>query len=117
MAEFLIEIRDQEVGIVIGLHEFETHAPQRVLVSVQVLTEEVSGTAQNFVDYDAIAAHIRSLAGTRVETQEDLIRGIHAFVLRLPGVAAARVSSKKPDIFADCDWVGLTYPARPLFGG
>lgn len=114
MAEFLIELSEQEVGIVIGLHDHEKHAPQRVLISVQVLTRDVAGSAADFVDYDAIAAHIRSRAGTRVETQEDLVLAIHAFVTALPGVQAARVSSKKPDIFPDCAWVGLSYPARPL---
>lgn len=117
MAEFLIEVREQSVGIVIGLHEFETHAPQRVLLTVQLLTQDITGSAADFVDYDAIVLHIRSLAGTRVETQEDLVTRLHAFVMALPGVQAARVSSKKPDIFADCAWVGLSYPARPLFGG
>ncbi len=117
MAEFLIELAEQEVAIVIGLHDHEKLAPQRVLISVQVLTEDVGGSATDFVDYDAIADHIRRRAGTRIETQEDLVLAIHAFVSALPGVQAARVSSKKPDIFADCAWVGLCYPARPLFAG
>ena len=116
MAEFLIEIRDQEVGIIIGLHPHEQHSPQRVLLTVEVLTENVTGGADDYVDYDAIVHHIRGLAGTRVETQEDLVRGIHAFVMALPHVRAARVTSAKPDIFPDCARVGLSYPARPLFG-
>lgn len=114
MAEFLIELSEQQVGIVIGLHAHEQRAAQRVLITVQVLTEDVTGRASDFVDYDAIAAHIRGYAGSRVETQEDLVLAIHAFVTALPGVRAARVSSKKPDIFPDCAWVGLSYPARPL---
>ena len=114
MAEFLVEVHEQEVAMVIGLHEFEKHAPQRVIVSVQVLTADVSGDADGYVDYDAIVHHIRAYAGTRIETQEELVRRIHAFTAALPNVQAARVSSRKPDIFADCAWVGLHYPARPL---
>jgi 7,8-dihydroneopterin aldolase/epimerase/oxygenase len=114
MAEFLVEVREQEVGIVIGLHEHEKHAPQRVVISVQVLTADVAGDASGYVDYDAIVGHIRGYAGQRVETQEELILGIHRFVMGLPHVAAARVQSRKPDIFDDCAWVGLSYPPRPL---
>ena len=115
MAEFLIELNEQEVGIVIGLHDHEKQAPQRVVLTVQIVTREVSGKADDFVDYDAVADHIRSLAGTRVETQEDLVLALHGFVLGLPGVARARISSRKPDIYPDCAWVGLSYPAAPLF--
>jgi len=115
MAQFLLELHEQEVALVIGLHDHEKTAPQRVVVSVQILTADVSGTAADFVDYDAVADHVRTLAGTRVETQEDLLLGIHAFVMALPGVEQARVSSRKPDIYADCAWVGVSYPARPIF--
>lgn len=114
MAEFLVEVREQELAMVIGLHPHEQHEPQRVVVTVQVLTADVSGDAAGYVDYDAIVDHIRARATTRIATQEELVRGIHGFVAGLPGVAAARVSSRKPDIFSDCAWVGVSYPARPL---
>lgn len=115
MPEFLIEIREQEIALTIGLHEFEKTAPQRVLISVQLLTKDVAGSATDFVDYDLIANYIRELHGTKIDTQEDLIQGIHAFALRMPNVAQARVTSCKPDIYPDCAWVGVAYPARPLF--
>ena len=47
MAEFLIEVTEQEVGIVIGLHDHEKTAPQRVVISVQVLTRDVTGRADD----------------------------------------------------------------------
>ncbi|WP_158617224.1 dihydroneopterin aldolase [Falsigemmobacter faecalis] len=115
MAEFLVEVTGQEVEIILGLHDFERHAPQRVVISVQVLTADLTGDAGGFMDYDAIVAHIRSYAGQRIETQEELILAIHSYVSGLPHVARARVSSRKPDIFNDVDWVGLSYPARSLF--
>lgn len=116
MPEFLIEIREQEILLTIGLHDFEKSAPQRVLVTVQLLTTNVTGAASDFVDYDVIANHIRSLNGATLATQEDLIQGIHTFALTLPKVAQARVTSCKPDVYPDCAWVGVSYPARPLFG-
>ncbi|GGE18427.1 dihydroneopterin aldolase [Gemmobacter megaterium] len=116
MAEFLIEVHEQEVDIIIGLHDFEKAAPQRVVITAQVLTTDVSGRADNYVDYDAIVHHIRGYQGGRVETQEDLVLAIHGFVMALPNVRAARICSRKPDIFSDCAWVGLCYPARPLAG-
>lgn len=114
MAEFLVEVTGQEVEIIIGLHEFERHAPQKVVVSVQVLTTDLAGNAGSFMDYDAIVAHIRSYAGQRVATQEELVLAIHSYVSGLPHVSRARVCSRKPDIFADVEWVGLSYPARSL---
>lgn len=114
MAEFLIEVQEQEVSMIIGLHDFEKRAAQRVVISVQVLTTDLAGHAGSFMDYDAIVRHIRSYAGRQMPTQEELILEIHRYVSGLPHVAAARVSSRKPDIFPDCAWVGLSYPARPL---
>lgn len=114
MAEFLVEVQEQEVGIVLGLHDFEKTAPQRVVISVQVLTTDLRGDAGEFMDYDAIVAHIRSYANQAILTQEELVQQIHAYVSALPHVAAARVCSRKPDIFSDVAWVGLSYPARPL---
>jgi dihydroneopterin aldolase len=114
LAEFLVEVTAQEVEIIIGLHDFERHAPQRVVISVQVLTADLRGDAESFMDYDAIVAHIRSYAGQRVDTQENLVLAVHHYVSGLPHVAKARVSSRKPDIFGDVAWVGLSYPARSL---
>lgn len=114
MAEFLVEVAGQEVRMIIGLHEFEQKAPQRVVISVQVLTTDLAGHAGSFMDYDAIVTHIRSYEGRRVATQEELVLAIHSFVSALDHVAAARVSSRKPDIFADVGFVGLSYPARRL---
>lgn len=114
MAEFLIEVQEQEVSMIIGLHDFEKTARQRVVISVQVVTTDLAGNARSFMDYDAIVQHIRGYNGQKVATQEELVVAIHRFVMGLPHVAAARVSSRKPDIFADCAWVGLSYPARPL---
>ena len=116
MAEFLVEVQEQEVGIIIGLHDFEQEAPQRVLISVQVVTTDLEGHSGSFMDYDAIVHHIRSYSGTRIGTQEELVLRIHAFVSALPHVAGARVSTRKPDIFADVGWVGLSYPVRSLSG-
>lgn len=115
MAEFLINVTRQSVSLYLGLHEFEKRTPQRVLISVQIVTTDLGGDAASFVDYDPIVAHIRTFEGRHIETQEELVLLLHRFVCAQDGVARARVSSQKPDIFEDVEAVGLSYPATPLF--
>lgn len=106
---FKIAIEELEITMFLGFHPFEREAPQRVLISAEI---EVSGTdwrAGAFFDYDRVAAHIRSYAGTRIDTQEELVSRIHAFILALDGVSRAEVSSKKPDVYPDAKSVGVTY--------
>lgn len=106
---FKITLEEIEISMFLGFHAFERAAPQRVLVSAAI---EVSGTdwrAGAFFDYDRVAEHIRSYAGTRIDTQEELVSRIHAFILVLEGVDRAEVSSKKPDVYPDAKSVGVSY--------
>lgn len=106
---FKITLEDLEIKMFLGFHDFERAAPQRVLVSAEI---EVSGTdwrAGAFFDYDRVVEHIRSFAGTRIDTQEELVSRIHGFILALDGVSSAAVSSKKPDVYPDARSVGVTY--------
>ena len=106
---FKITLQDIEISMFLGFHSQERSTPQRVLVSAEI---EVTGTDWRngaFFDYDRVAEHIRSYAGTRIDTQEELVSRIHAFILALGGVTSATVSSKKPDIYPDAKSVGVTY--------
>lgn len=107
MAEFTLFVRELEIRMYLGIHPHEKAAPQRVLLSVEARTADVSGAVGDFIDYDAIVEFIRGYNGARIDTQEELAQSVHSFVRSLPGVRKARVTSCKPDIFTDCAAVGV----------
>jgi dihydroneopterin aldolase len=96
----------------IGFHDFEIGQPQNLLVTVEVWlepdafapTDDVAGAW----DYDFLRTEIGRLAeGRRFNLQETLVREIYETVAARRGVAALRVSSRKPDIYPDCAGVGV----------
>ena len=111
-----ILVRNLEILLSIGVHEEEKVAPQRLLVSVEADMEGGCDEADDFrstLDYDRICDFIRSLSRQpHVELQETVARRVLEFTLALPGVSHARVETRKPDIFADCDFVGVRLSGR-----
>jgi 7,8-dihydroneopterin aldolase/epimerase/oxygenase len=60
------------------------------------------------VDYDFVRTCIaQRIAQGPVELQETLCDELLALMLAHPGVRAARVSTEKPDVYPDCDAVGV----------
>lgn len=113
-----ILVRNLEIVLSIGVHEHEKVAPQRLLVSVEasVSTGDDEGDdVGSTVDYDRICDFIRSLARhPHVDLQETVARRVLEFTLALPGVSHVCVETRKPDIFDDCDYVGVRLAAgRP----
>lgn len=106
-----IIVRNLEIRLSIGVHAHEKAAPQRLLVSVEADTDggrdegdDVGAT----LDYDRICGFVRSLSlDPHVELQETVARRVLDFTLALPGVSRARVETRKPDVFDDCDYVGV----------
>lgn len=101
-----------ELELDIGFHVFEIGRPQRLLVTVEIWVEEAffptGDDAADAWDYDFLRSEIRDLAaGRRFNLQETLARGIYDLVAARRGVAALRVSTRKPDIYADCAGVGV----------
>jgi dihydroneopterin aldolase len=105
-------LRDYEVRINIGVHAYEKTAEQRVLINVELyiplaLSTPKADQLDEVVDYD----FIRRSIGTRVskghiQLQETLCDDVLALMLAHPSVRAARVSTEKPDVYADCASVG-----------
>lgn len=108
MSDYLIRIEDQEISMYLGLHDFEKQTPQRVLISIEIDVSGVDYAAGRFFDYDAVVEHVRGYNASHIETQEELTKAIHDYVLGL-GCKSARVYSCKPDIFTDCKSVGLVF--------
>ena len=116
ITERTILVRDLELTLSIGVHEHERRAPQRLVVSVEATLEGEGEAADDIaatLDYDRICDFLRAIGNQgHIELQETIARRVLAFVLTLPGVASAVVETRKPDIFADCAFVGARFCGR-----
>lgn len=104
-------VRNLAIPISIGMHEHEKLAPQRLLVSVEAEIEPVDANDDDLaatLDYDLLCDFIRSLS-SRPHTglQETVARQVLDFALGLPRVREVMVETRKPDVFTDCDYVGV----------
>ena len=107
-----IFLRNFAVSCSIGIHEAERAHPQRVLLNIDLYVEpDCSGGEDDIrrvVDYDFLRREIfRLVAGRHFNLQETLAREIGAICLARPGVLGARIATEKPDIYPDCEAVGL----------
>jgi len=107
-----ILLEDLDLPMDIGFHEFEIGRPQRVLVTVEVWLDERSFVTDDQVDiawnYDCLRTAIVNLAqARRFNLQETLAREIYEIVAARQGVTGLRVSTRKPDVYADCRAVGV----------
>ena len=106
-------LRNLELRLNIGVHDFEKQGAQRLLVNVDVYVPLAATTPKaddiaEVVDYDFIRAVIaRRASGSHVELQETVCDGIAAELLAHPQVVAVQVSTEKPDVYADCAGVGV----------
>ena len=105
-------LRNHEVWIDIGVHEHEKRGKQRVLINVDLFVPLAASTPRQdelheVVDYDFIREAIAARVGQgHVQLQETLCDDLLAAMLAHPKVKAARVSTEKPDAYADCEAVG-----------
>ena len=106
-------LRDYEVFINIGVHAFEKTREQRVLINVDLyvplsLSTPRADQLSEVLDYDFIRRTIAArVARGHVHLQETLCDDVLALMLAHPNVRAARVSTEKPDVYPDCDAVGV----------
>jgi dihydroneopterin aldolase len=107
-----IFLKNFETSLSIGIHDFEKQAKQRVIVNVDLYLDPDGKIERDHidetVDYDFVRREIVSLAdGCHFNLQETFCERILAICLARPGVLAARVSSEKLDVYADCESVGF----------
>jgi 7,8-dihydroneopterin aldolase/epimerase/oxygenase len=106
-------LRDYEVWINIGVHDFEKKGEQRVLINVDLfvplaLSTPTQDTLDEVVDYDFIRRSIAErVARGHIHLQETLADDVLKTMLAHPRVRAARVATEKPDVYPDCDAVGV----------
>jgi dihydroneopterin aldolase len=105
-------LRDYEVWINIGVHEFEKKGEQRVLINVDLyvplaLSTPVKDQLHEVLDYDFIRRSIAErVSRGHIHLQETLADDVLKLMLAHPHVRAARVATEKPDVYPDCDAVG-----------
>lgn len=106
-------LRRHEVQVQIGVHAFEKTAPQRMWIDVDLYVPFASSTPTQdniaeVVNYDFVREVVAQRIGQgHIELQETLCDDIAAQLLDHPSVQAVRVSTCKPDVYADCDAVGV----------
>lgn len=106
-------LKDFEINMNIGVHEFEKKGEQRVIVNVDLYVPLTDNTPSRddlseVVDYDFMRQTIADIiAPGHIQLQETLCDEIMKRMLAHPLVRAARVSTAKPDVYADCAAVGV----------
>ncbi|HWJ96243.1 MAG TPA: dihydroneopterin aldolase [Telluria sp.] len=106
-------LRNYEVMINIGVHDFEKKGEQRVLINVDLYIPLAQSTPkadqlEEVVDYDFMRETIaRRMAQGHVHLQETLCDDVARAMLAHPLVRAVRVSTMKPDVYPDCEGVGV----------
>ena len=106
-------LQDYEVWINIGVHDFEKKGEQRVLINVDLYVPLAQSTPQadkldEVLDYDFIRRSVMGrVARGHIHLQETLADDLLRLMLDHPQVAAARVSTAKPDVYPDCAAVGV----------
>ena len=107
-----IVLEDYSLCVDIGFHDYEVGNPQRLLINVEVWVDASSfpdtDESLGAWDYDFLRSEIARIAASRrFNLQETLARAIYDLVAARKGVTAIRVSTRKPDIYADCAGVGV----------
>ena len=106
-------LRNYQVMINIGVHDFEKRGEQRVLINVDLyiplaLSTPSQDLLDEVVDYDFMRETVsKRMAQGHVHLQETLVDDVAAAMLAHPRVRAVCVSSMKPDVYPDCEGVGV----------
>lgn len=106
---YTVYIKNLDVNVRIGVHDFEKSASQRVLVSVGIRVDIAlpGDTIGKVFDYDPVADHIRTLAvAEHVDLQETVCLRVLEFCKARDHVVGVAVRTCKPDVYPDAEAVG-----------
>jgi dihydroneopterin aldolase len=105
----------------IGVHDFEKNGAQRIVVNIDLYVPLAATTPRHdkigeVLDYDFIHGTIRErVARGHINLQETLCDDLARVLLAHPLVRAVRVSTEKPDVYPDCDAVGVeVFHVKPV---
>jgi dihydroneopterin aldolase len=108
-----IFLRNFAVDANIGIHDFEKSGAQRVIINVDLFAPLASTTPSRdyigeVLDYDFIRSTVLArIERGHINLQETLCDDLAAKLLEHPLVRAVRVATEKPDVYPDCDGVGV----------
>ena len=106
-------LSNYEIYINIGIHDFEKRGEQRVLINVDLFVPLVENTPSKdsldeVVDYDFMRQSIiERVSKGHIHLQETLCDDVAKIMLAHPNVRAVKVSTAKPDVYPDCEAVGV----------
>ena len=106
-------LSNYEVYINIGVHDFEKRGEQRVLINVDLFVPLVENTPSKdrldeVVDYDFMRQSIlERVSRGHIHLQETLCDDVAKIMLAHSNVRAVKVSTAKPDVYPDCEAVGV----------
>lgn len=106
-------LRNHVIPVQIGVHGFEQAGPQRLCFNIALYVPLAHSTPHQdllseVVDYDFVRQVIADrVAEGPIGLQETLCDDLLRRLLAHPGVRAAQVSTEKPDVYPDCDAVGV----------
>ncbi|PLZ00705.1 diguanylate cyclase [Burkholderia sp. WAC0059] len=106
-------LRNYEVRINIGVHDFEKRGEQRVVINIDLfvplsLSTPHEDKLREVVDYDFMRTTVAERVGQgHIHLQETLCDDLVRALLAHDQVRAVRVSTEKPDVYPDCDAVGV----------
>ena len=106
-------LRNHTVDVRIGAHDFEKLGPQRLIFNVELFVPYSGSTPtqddlSEVVDYDFIRDVIaQRVAQGHIVLQETLCDDLMGTLLAHPQVQAVRLSTCKPDVYPDCEAVGV----------
>ena len=106
-------LRNYTVDANIGIHAVEKGGAQRMVINVELFvpladTLPAHDEIHEVLDYDFIRQKIRErISRGHINLQETLCDDIARLLLAHPLVRAVGVSTEKPDVYPDCDAVGV----------
>ncbi|WP_353199949.1 dihydroneopterin aldolase [Sandarakinorhabdus sp.] len=101
-----------DLHVDIGFHDFEVGSPQILRVSIEVWVDADHfprcDTVAKAWDYDFLRqAVLRLVEGRRFNLQETVAHAIYDMIAARAGVVGLKVSTRKPDVYPDCQAVGV----------
>lgn len=108
-----IFLREVLLDANIGIHAHEQAGAQRLVINVDMFVPLALSTPKRdkiaeVIDYDFVRLTIRRrIEQGHINLQETLVDDIARALLAHPAAVAVRVSSEKPDIYADVEAVGI----------
>jgi 7,8-dihydroneopterin aldolase/epimerase/oxygenase len=106
-------LRDHEVWINIGVNEIEKRGEQRVVINIDLYVPLTHTTPRadridEVLDYNLMRRAVaQRVSNGHIHLLETLVDDLLRDMLAQPLVRAARVSAAKPDVYPDCEAVGV----------